>query len=213
MADPAKDPTLYPSTSQIAGAAHARVHGTRRQAVLALLRVRPQTLWEAARAMGVADHQISGVFTALSRDLWIERTGERRNKPETGCPADVWRIRDDAPKADDPRSLDKLGYPASVLIDGETYDRAELLPEEGYPGIPYARRADSGGARVRVRVEWVECPGCGRPLYPAPPATDAAGRPVKRYACTYKECGRVWRPMLVRESGRAPVLALVMEFH
>lgn len=212
MAD-AKDPTLYPSTSQIAGAAHARVHGTRRQAVLAMLRARQMTLWEAARAMGVADHQISGVFTALARDLWIERTGERRNKPETGCPADVWRLCTDAPAPESPAAVDKLGYPATLLIGGEMHDRQELLAAEAYPALPYVRRADSGGTRTVVRVQYVDCPGCGRPLYLAEAKDPATGQAIKRYRCGHPDCGRTWRPQLVQEPGRGAVLALVMEFH
>lgn len=194
-------------TSKIAGTAHAAVRGKRRQQILDLLRDQPLTLWESARALGVFDHQISGVFTALCSDGFIERSGDRRNKPETGCPADVWRIRD-ARSAVPPTSVvdlaEQLGYPHALKIDGEIYDRQELLPAEGYPGIPYARRADNGGLRLVVRVDLIPCPKCGRPIF----QTDAVN---KVYSCTAADCGYAFKPKLVQESGRAPMLALVKE--
>ena len=71
----------------------AQIHGKRCQRILEILRNRgPSTLFEVAAELNVFDHQISGRFTDLVRGGLIERTGERRPKPETGCPADIWRL-------------------------------------------------------------------------------------------------------------------------
>lgn len=187
-------------TSKIAGAAAARVVGSRRERILGLLRHEPRALFELAGAMGVGDHQISGVLTALCKDGWIERTGERRIKPETQCPADVWRIR--AAQLTPAQEADALGYPATLLIDAELYDRQELLPREGYPGVPYARRTDTGGLRLEIRVDFIECPSCGRPVRQIDPKSRAC-------ACGSPECASVWRAALAAEPGKAPSLVLI----
>jgi hypothetical protein len=98
FAPPAHAPAHAPAavagtTSQIAGAVAARASASRRVTILQLLETHgPQTLFELATRMNVLDHQISGRITDLLFDGLIERTGDRRTKPETGCPCDVYRI-------------------------------------------------------------------------------------------------------------------------
>src|SRR5437868_1973358 len=81
--------------------------------------------------------------------------------------APMQRIRQ---AAKDPANLDAIGYPSTLVIKGDIYDRQGLLPREGYPGIPYARRADTGGQQLLIRVEFIECPACGRQLRQIDPA-------------------------------------------
>jgi hypothetical protein len=211
---PPDQPNLYPSTSQIAGAQAARKSGSWRVRILDRLRERPSTLWEVAEHYGVPDHTISGRFSELARDLWIEHTGERRPKPGSGCPAEVWRVRGDAPAPGTPDELERLGYPVTLRIGSELHDRQALLgggEHESWPGIPYARRADAGGVRLTVRVVLFECPGCGGPLFLVEDRDKAT--PGKLYRCGRSTCGQTWRPVLVQESGRGQVIAMVMERH
>jgi hypothetical protein len=228
---PEQPPALLSSTSQIAGAAAARCAGGRRMQIIALLRERPRALFELAEAMGVFDHQISGRITDLKRDGVIEATGERRAKPDTNCPADVYRLcRDFEEGIPDPALMPeeefaRLGkppappssvtpgsqYPATLLIDNQPYDRQELLPQESYPGMPYARRADTGGARLIVRVELVECGGCGKPLKQV--IETKGNDPVKTYRCGTPDCNRTWTPLIVHAPGQPKLLAMVMQTH
>lgn len=97
-----------------------------------------------------------------------------------------------------------MGYPASLVIQGEPYDLQELLPSEGYPAIPYARRTDMGGLRLLARVALIECPRCGRPV------VQHVDRDAKVYRCGNAECPS-WRLRLVNEAGRSPMLAMVWE--
>jgi predicted ArsR family transcriptional regulator len=127
------------STSTLAGQQAATKSGKTRRRILEVLHERGPagaTLWEVARVLGVHDHTISGRFTELSKDLIIERTGERRNHPNSGCPADVWRICGAAntPGQGGADLAALLGYPLTLKIGGELYDRQELLPRESYPG-------------------------------------------------------------------------------
>jgi len=92
-------------------------------------------------------------------------------------------------------------YPDTIVIEGEPYDRQDL---PGEAGIPYARRTDMGGLRLLVRVDLVECPRCGKPLFQVVQGDN------KGYHCGGGNCGR-WRLRLVKEAGRALMLALVME--
>lgn len=200
---PGPDAPLFGSTREIAGQQAAMKSGAMRERILRRLHEQPSTLWEMAEYLGVPDHVISGRFTELAKDLHIERTGERRLKPESQCPADVWRVRGILPGRDPVRSLvNMLGYPDEVTIDGDRYDRQELLPSETYPGIPYARRADTGGARLIVRVQLVECGGCGRPLKFITKGV---------YRCGTPSCNRTWNPMTIAETGQPPILAMVMK--
>lgn len=82
------------STSTEAGQAAAMSSRDRYRRILDLLRDRgPMTLFELAAAMAIEPHRISGRITELKRDLLIERTGERRQNPKTGCSAEVLRLR------------------------------------------------------------------------------------------------------------------------
>jgi hypothetical protein len=185
-------------TSKLAGHVAAGASATRRERILALLSERPRALFELAEAMGVGDHQISGVITGLASDLWIERTGERRLTPR-GCQADVWRIAGTAPTA---TAVDDL-YPLSLAIDGMIYERQPLLPAEGYPGMPYAERRDIGAFRRALRIQFISCPKCDRPLR----QIDAT---KKLASCGNSDCATVWRTGLATEPGRQPCLVLVM---
>lgn len=50
------------------------------------------TLFEVAAAMQIEPHRISGRITELKRDGLIQRTGDRRQNPATGCSAEVLRL-------------------------------------------------------------------------------------------------------------------------
>lgn len=188
----------YPSTSTIAGLQAAAKSGSWRAKILARLDQVPSALFEVAAHFEVPDHVISGRFTELARDGYIERTGERRNKPVSECPAEVWRVRRSEGKP--PELADVLGYPPTLMIEGEPYDRQELLPSESYPGIPYSRRADTGGLRLVVRLALVECPECGKPLF---------FQEKGKFWCG--KCGQTWHARNVTEPGRDPVLAIVLK--
>jgi hypothetical protein len=193
----------------MAGQQAALKNGKTRRRILEVLRERPAALWEVARVLGVHDHTISGRFTELSKDLIIERTGERRNHPNSGCPADVWRICGAAnAQGGQPDLAALLGYPLTLNIGGDLYDRQELLgggANESYPGVPYARRADTGGQKLIVRVELAECPGCGHPLKFVPE------NGVKKLRCGTPSCNTTCEGAFVSEPGKTPVLALVMK--
>lgn len=194
---------LFDSTSRKAGERAARSASLRYKQILDHLQEHgPSTLFEVAAAIGVYDHQISGRFTALSKDGVIERTGQRRVKPETGCEADVWRIAEQQPRA--PELADRLGYPQSINIGGDNFDRGVVLEKDEAPGLPYVRRAGGGGVRLNYRVELVECGGCGRPLK----LVQEAGE--KKYRCGSPGCNRTWYLQLVNEPGQPQLLALVM---
>jgi len=191
------------STSQIAGQRAALKATGWRLRILDRLRAQPSALWELGAFFKVPDHTISGRITELARDQWIERTGERRVKPESKCPADVWRVRSAGSSTPDLASA--MGYPHTLVIQGDPYDRQDLLPAESYPGIPYGRRTDMGGLRLIVRLALIEFPQCGRPLMQSAPLA-AEG---KIYRCG-ADCGS-WKLRLVNEAGRAPMLALEWE--
>ncbi len=203
--------TLFTSsTSSLAGAAAARGANGRRAQILASIEEHgPQAIFEVADRMGVFDHQISGRFSAMEADGFLRKTGERRRKPDTGCDAEVYDLVRDRPLP--PDLAGALGYPPTLVIDDELYDRQELLPREGYPGLPYARRADAGGVRLIVRVEIAECPGCGRPLKPVP--APAANPKKRELRCGSPGCNRTWRAAFLREPGGVQQLALVMDHH
>ena len=81
------------TTAQIAGVAATLTMGARRRRILELLQEHgPQTLFELASKLGCHAHQISGRLTDLRADALIEFTGQRRPNPQTGCPAEVYRI-------------------------------------------------------------------------------------------------------------------------
>jgi hypothetical protein len=93
---PSEPHSLYDGTrpaGQHPGLESARNAQYFRDRILRRLRVSDACLFEVAAGLGVPDHIISGRFTELSRDGLIERTGDTRRKPESGCACAVWRIR------------------------------------------------------------------------------------------------------------------------
>ena len=54
----------------------------------------PLAIYEVANRLCLFDHQISGRFGEMEAAGWIEKTGERRRKPSTGCLAETYRITD-----------------------------------------------------------------------------------------------------------------------
>lgn len=197
--------SLPTDTSTLAGQQAARSAGSWRRRILDAVRTRgPMALFEMAEFLAVPDHIISGRVTDLRRDGFLVATGDRRRKPATGCLADVYDLATAAaaPQADVGALL---GYPDALRVGNDFYDRAPLLPSEGYPGIPYALRRDTGGGpRQLVRIELVECPGCGKRLSLRVDGTE------KFLDCT-GGCGQTWRLKVANVPGRAPTLALVME--
>lgn len=209
-AEPPRGSSLFTSTSRQAGAVAARMVGSRRQRILQLIRDRGSvTIFEAAEAMDLGDNQISGRFSELERDGLIRKSGQRRLKPGTDCQAEVYILADQVePHALD-QQLDRLGYPPTLTIGGELFDRGVVPEGETLAGIPYSRRADAGGARLHWRVEFVESPCCGRPLIYRP--EQIAGQTVKRFACTAPGCKRVYELAVGGEPGRGPFLILVLK--
>lgn len=187
------------STSTIAGEQAAGKVGGWRLRILARLRESPSALWELGEHFGVPDHVISGRLTELARDLWIERTGDRRLKPASRCPADVWRVTDAAAAKPADAVVAALGYPETLVIDNELYDR-QPLADPGYAAVPYARRTDQGGLRLTVQVALVECPSCGKPL-----KLVSGGS----YHCGSPDCFR-WNGAKTNEPGKAALIALVI---
>src|SRR5579884_2619892 len=87
--------SLFESTSEMAGHVAAKFAGIRYRQILELLRVAGTDglcIFEIAAKIGCHDHQISGRFGELVDHLLIRRTGERREKPSTGCQCDVYQI-------------------------------------------------------------------------------------------------------------------------
>lgn len=201
--------SLPTSTSTAAGQQAALSSGQWRERILRRLEEQPSTLFEFAAYYGIPDHVVSGRFTELSKDGLIERTGERRVKPESGAKANVWRIHRAQPGTPEADLAEKLGYPLTMRIGSELYDRQPLLASESYPGMPYARRTDTGGLRVNVRVAIIECPGCGKPLFLVEDRDN--NQPGKLFRCGVESCNKTWRATMVSEPGKAAAMALVME--
>jgi hypothetical protein len=194
-------------TRAAAGVVAAMKSGSRRRRILQIIERQPSTLFEIAAMMGVGDNVISGRLTELQRDGFIERTGQTRVKPESGCPCDVYRIARALPAQDGGEGwAELLGYPATLMIQAEPFDRQAELPGEGYPGVHYARQTDSGAMRRSARVEIVESPSCGRPLY-----MESGADGSKKFRCTNPGCLKAWRARGVNEPGKSAMLALVME--
>jgi predicted transcriptional regulator len=82
---------LFPSTSQLAHRVAARFRKTRYLQILSLLETRPRCIFEAAHALDVLDHKISGRFGEMVKELLIERSGQRRPTP-SGSPANEYRL-------------------------------------------------------------------------------------------------------------------------
>ena len=217
-------------TRHAAGLAAAMSSRRRYAQILALLVEEPRTLWQCAAALGVTDNRISGRFSELARELMIERTGQTRPNPSTGCPADVWRIRQAAaattadPAGEDEadrrlaqaeRLADLAGYPTTLRIGDEMYDRGVIDPADELPGVAYVRRPDAGGVRQVVRVSLPECPSCGRPIrqvaQPTPGASPSSPSASRRhFRCPTPACP-TWSCLLVYAPGHPPMLALTAD--
>jgi hypothetical protein len=203
-----QDSNLFTPGGTAAGAAmaSAAASGSWRAKILRRLDECPSSTWELADYFGVGDNRISGRITGLSQDLYIEPTGERRRNPATNCEADVWRVRRAQPN--DPRPIEQIidaTFPLTLRIDNDLYDRQASLPKESYPGVHYARRADSGGVRQAIRVELLDCPGCSGQL------AYFEDNGAKKFRCMRPSCQHVWRIKMISEPGKAPTPALVME--
>lgn len=204
MSDP-NERKPYNSTSQLAGAVAAANSGNRRaQILLHLEQHGPSALFEVAAAIGCFDHQISGRFTDMERDGLIEKTGVRKTKPETGCQAEVWRLRQPLP----PLRPEVFGYPLTLAVQGEgLFKRVELDPH--LPGIPYVRDTSEGATAQKVWIAIIECPGCGKPLRYLP-EQGPGGTTIKNLKCTTPACGPApWQVTTVNTPGSTPVLALI----
>jgi hypothetical protein len=203
--------SLFDSTSRKAGEVAASHSGHRRARILHILTERgPSTIFEVAAVLNCNDHQISGRFGELERDGLIVKTGQRRPKPETQCDAEVYAI---AAKVEPEPIAHELeasrdGYGPTLMIDGELFDRGNLL-ENDLPGIQYIRRPETGGAAMHWRVALILCPGCGSPLKCVEETVAGAKRAVLR--CGSPSCNRTWHILRVKEPGQAEVVALVMK--
>lgn len=190
---------LWTSPSRLAGEVAARASDQRRASILSILGEHgPQAIFEIAERLGCHDHQISGRFGELERDMLIKRTGERRIKPTTNCQCDVWALQTrDGPRLPDAAEL--LGYPASAKIGDDGMFQRSVIHDAEPPGIPYEAMQ---GLRQVIRVEIIECPGCGRFLKFIEKG---------KFGCGTPGCNRIWFAELVTEAGKTPVLALVMK--
>lgn len=93
---------LFKSTRALAGAVAARSIGKRQAKILQLLGDHgPLAIFEIAAMLHVFEHQISGRFSELERDRHIEKAGIRRQKGETRCWAEVYKLRSSAAEASD----------------------------------------------------------------------------------------------------------------
>lgn len=201
---------LFDSTSRKAGEAAARVSGKRRLDILAYLRDHgPAAIFEVAVHLGCFDHQISGRFGELERDHLIYKTGQRKTKPDTQCDAELYDLVEPRPLA--PTALekmaDRLGYPSTIKIEGETFERGLILQDD-LPGIQYTRR-EAAGLRLTYRVSFIECDGCGHLLKLV--TETIAGQPRKTYRCGTPGCQRTWHPTLVHDAGQPQLLALILK--
>lgn len=86
-------PLFGESTRHQARVAAARGAANRYRQILAILDRGPACIFEVAACLGCFDHQISGRFGELEREGLIEKTGNRKVKPDTGCQAEAYRRR------------------------------------------------------------------------------------------------------------------------
>lgn len=194
--------TLFDQPRAVAAMTAAKSVPKRHAQILQLLSDRPRTLWECAQALGVHDHQISGRITELLATHQIEPTGEHRKKPDTGCPAAVYRRVGLAPPID---LGDAIGHPDTLNIAGEegTWERQPTCAQEKWPGVAYARRHKEL-PRLTYRVLILRCPLCAEPL------KLIQTTPKKLFRCGSKDCNHTWEGTLINEPGQPPCLALLM---
>jgi len=88
-------PLFAESTREEARRVAAAMTATRYRQIIQVLAEQPLCIFEVAERLGRFDHQISGRFGELVKLGLIEKTGERRRKPSTGCSAEVYRIAGD----------------------------------------------------------------------------------------------------------------------
>jgi len=206
-------------TLTLAGQVAAGTTELRYRQILEALSTGPKTCFEIARDIGVQKNQISGRFSELAAERLIERTGRRRNDPETSCAADVWTIasRPDLQQLSDrevgarisDQVTDAAGFPNRITLSAEPYDRQPATSEAQLdsPIREYTRAADKVGAglALSVRLALLRCPLCGSPLRKSG-ELQRDGQPVKQYRCRTPECP-TWEPILLPASG---LLALVV---
>jgi ribosomal protein S27AE len=196
--------SLFTSTSRLAGEKAAKLIGSRRAKILQLLGQRPMALFEVAETLGVFDHQISGRFTELAADGLIEHAGERRIKPGTDCQCEVWRLRPTSTPA--PVVQELLGYPSEIRVkvggkDEGAFGRQVLTEHEQFPGIPYACQ-ERDRLSIVWRIEFVECPRCGKPL------KFIQEKEKKLFRCG--KCPHTYELATVQEPGQPQLLALLL---
>lgn len=191
------------STSRLAGETAAMASSSRRAAILLTIRTNgPLAIFEIAERMHCHDHQISGRFGEMERGGLLTKTGERRTKPGTQCQAEVYAIAaaqvPPSPSESD-RLIEQLGYPDRIKIGDEGIYQRCNMHADAPPGVPYHA---TNGLHQIFRIEILECPGCGRSLKFVEKG---------KYTCSTPGCNRTWYPMLVNESGKCHILALVMK--
>ena len=197
--------TLFTSTRAQAGAVAARSIGKRQARILQLLRDNgPLAIFEIAALIGVFEHQISGRFSEMEVDGLIEKAGIRRQKGETGCWAECYRVKDTAPPLDLGESL---GYPDELRIDGELYLRQATLPNDELPGIRYIHHR--GGGAITIYLP--PCPTCGAPMKSIELPNEGAVGKKKILRCgSTSHPVRDWHVILAAQPGHAPMLALIL---
>lgn len=187
-------------TSGAAGDVAARSVGRRHAQILQLLQEHgPLALFELADKLSVFDHQISGRITELLTMGRIERTGDTRQKPDTGCQAHVYQLRPDTPPPDLGESL---GYPDELRIQGDDgrWLRQPTTPGDGetWPGLAYSR---GKGLRLTYRIALWTCPQDGEPLVYSP----EAGRKI----ALCPKCKRRFELTTVTHEGRQHLALLL----
>lgn len=195
------------STSDIAAARIAPKVGGLKSRILAVIQEHgPLAIYQVAEIMGVQDHDVSQRFSEMVRDGLLELAGERRVKPATGNPCEVYRVPAARPSA--PDRAEALGYPPELIIDGTPFRRSPANDSDTIPGYAYEQTV---GIRQIYRVAFPECPGCGRHLKLVEEAGPPGQPKRKTLRCGTSGCSRVWHPSTVRVAGGPPELAFVLK--